>query len=96
MNVELRIPDVLVEVIADAVAARLAGDALGRPHESRWRLLAVDEVAELLGRSPRWVHDAVTRRGLPHVHLDGGGGRMFDPADVRAWARARRIPAVDA
>ena len=94
MNAELRFPDEFVSAIADAVEARLAGADGDAGPEDGWRLLTVGEVAKLVGRSPRWVHDAVTNRGLPFVRLDGGG-RMFDLEDVRAWVRARRVPAVD-
>ena len=94
-ELRLHLPDELIDEIATAVAARLATDGVvppARAREDRWRLLSVDEVAEIFGRSPRWVHDAVVKRQLPFVRIDGGG-RMFDLDDVRAWARGRRVPA---
>jgi predicted DNA-binding transcriptional regulator AlpA len=96
---------VLVDLLANAVAARVAAIVLDamtasgqatsqagtRPSPEAWRLLNVAQVAELLGRSPRWVHGAVKDKGLPYIRLDGGA-LAFDVDDVRAWARARRVP----
>ena len=48
----------------------------------------------MLGRSERSVHTYVKDRGLPYIRLDGGA-LAFDPDDVRAWARARRVPAAE-
>ncbi len=100
MSLDPHALDELLEGFADLVAERLAARlADGPPAHTReaaangWRLLSVEEVAEVLGRSPRWVHDAVATRGLPTVHLDARGGRMFELEAVQAWARRRRVPA---
>jgi excisionase family DNA binding protein len=97
----VNVPDVLLVEVVDRIAGALAprlSDALvaccERPAPEPWRLLDVDEVAATLGRSRRWVHGAVKERGLPFVRLDGGA-LAFDPEDVRAWARARRVPAAE-
>jgi excisionase family DNA binding protein len=84
--------DVLVDHVVAGVAAYL--EALERPEAAEWRLLTVREVGARLGRSERWVRQAVKDRGLPHVRLDGGA-LAFDPDDVRTWADGRRIPARD-
>jgi Helix-turn-helix domain len=90
--------DRLLEEIVDRVVGRLEPLLAVGPAEP-WRLLDVGEAAALLGRSRSWVQKAVRPvdrggRGLPHVRLDGGG-LMFDPEDLRAFALARRVPAVD-
>jgi predicted DNA-binding transcriptional regulator AlpA len=88
----------LVELLADAVAERvLAALQRSQPAPSSsepWRLLDVDGVGEMLGRSRRTVHAYVKDRGLPYIRLDNGA-LAFDPDDVKAWARARRVPAED-
>jgi hypothetical protein len=94
VSVDGRILQQLLEEVAGLVVARLEAGSPAPVEAESWRLLSVDQVAELFGRSSRWVHSAVKDRGLPYVRLDGGG-KMFDPVDVRAWARARRVPAVD-
>jgi hypothetical protein len=86
----------LLDVVADRIAKRVVeqfGPGAGEPSEpDPWHLLDVEAVGAMLGRSKRWVHGAVKERGLPHIRLDGGA-LAFDPDDVRAWARARRVPA---
>jgi excisionase family DNA binding protein len=85
--------DGLVERVADAVAERVVAhlatsvSATAEP----WRLLDVQEVAQTLGRSRRWVHQAVKERGLPYIRLDGGA-LAFELEAVQAWARGRSIP----
>jgi excisionase family DNA binding protein len=77
----------LVEHLASRVAARLVAQ-LRLDHEpggQAWELLTVDQAAEVLKRSRRWIYDAVRRRGLPYVRLDGGG-ICFQRDDLRAWA----------
>jgi excisionase family DNA binding protein len=93
VNVDLLI-DELADRVADRVADRLAADsarAQDGPVEP-WHLLDVDTVARMLGRSRRWVHGATKEKRLPHVRLDGRK-LMFDPEDVRAWCRERRVGA---
>lgn len=86
-----------VDQVAQAVAERVRAELeAADPVVERepWRLLSVDEVAERLGRSRRWVHQAVKERGLPFVRLDGGS-LGFELEQVQAWVRARQVPAVD-
>lgn len=85
----------LVDQVAGQVAERVREEleARGPVVEAEpWRLLGVDEVAERLGRSRRWVHQAIRERGLPYVRLDGGA-LGFELEQVRDWARARQVPA---
>jgi len=85
--------DVVAERMVSTIMARLErSDSHGEAVE--WRLRNVSEIAERLGRSERWVRQAVKDRGLPVTRLDGGG-LAFDLDDVREWANARRIPAGD-
>ncbi len=91
-----RLVDVLADVVVDRVVARVE-PLLDAQAAEPWRLLDVGEAAAMLGRSRSWVQKATRPldaggRGLPHVRLDGGG-LMFDPDDLRAFALARRVPA---
>src|SRR5207302_4237701 len=85
-------------VVADAVAMNVASILTAMMSEQSqpgpWRLVGVDAVADVLGRSRRWVHRAVKERGLLFIRLDGGA-LAFDLDDVREWARERRVPAVE-
>jgi hypothetical protein len=74
--------------VAELVAAQLPPIVVAEP----WGLLDSAGVAKMLGRSERWVRDRARDGSLPWVRLDGGA-KAFDPDDVRAFARARRIPA---
>ena len=85
----------LVDEVAERVAERVLAELDQRgpvAEQEPWRLLGVDEIAERLGRSRRWVLEAVKTRGLPFVRLDGGA-LGFELKQVRAWARARQVPA---
>jgi hypothetical protein len=88
--------DALAEGLASRVAEKvLSGIAEAVPAAAEtWRLLTVDEVADVLGRSRRSVFSYIKARGLPVIHLDNGSVRV-DPDDLRAWCRGRRIPAVE-
>jgi predicted DNA-binding transcriptional regulator AlpA len=90
--------DEILEVFADALAPRiataLAATIPASDPAEPWRLMGVEEVAAVVGRSRRWVHSAVKERGFPFIRLDGGA-LAFDLEDVRAWAHERRVPAVD-
>lgn len=48
------------------------------------RLLTKRELAEVIGRSPRWIelrqHD-----GLPVASTDRHGRRLYDPRAVKVW-----------
>jgi hypothetical protein len=55
-------------------------------------LWTVEQVAEYLTRSPRWVYgrlkiDPQRHGSIPHVRLPGGAPR-FIPCEIRAWVRA--------
>lgn len=90
----------LVEQLAAEVEARVLAHLEERERErderdgavANWCLVDATELARRLGRSRRWVDDAVAKRGLPYVRLDGRGGRAFDLEMVRDWARARSVP----
>jgi len=81
--------DELVGALAAAVAASLGGSQAATV--DAWRLLNVEEAAERLGRSTRWVRERVKRGDLPYVKLDGGA-LAFEVDDLRAFAQARRVP----
>jgi excisionase family DNA binding protein len=89
-------------LLADALAPRIAAELTAKKapapadgERDLWRLLGVEEVAERLGRSTRWVRDRAKRGDLPWIRLDGGA-LAFDLADVQAFVRARRVSADDA
>lgn len=68
----------------------------GGEHAETWRTIGLDELSQRLGRSERWCRER-TKDGsdpLPFIKL-GDGSLRFDVDDVRAWARRRRVPAVD-
>ena len=99
MNIPPELLNQVLDELADRVALRLREDGSGvhaRAHEDGdgWRLVSVKELATRVGRSERWVHASCRDRGLPFVRLDRGG-KAFDLEDVRAWARARRVPLED-
>lgn len=54
------------------------------------RLLHVDEVEHLLGRSKDWIYDEVEAGRLPALRI----GRLlrFDPASLAEWLDHRRTP----
>src|SRR5262245_6578210 len=83
--------DLAAEALADRVAARL-GTHQAEPAPEPWRLLALPEVAERLGRSERWVRDRVRVGDLARVRLDDGAF-AFLLDDVIAFAEARRVGA---
>jgi predicted DNA-binding transcriptional regulator AlpA len=98
--IDERILDMLLDELADRVAVRLGhretrGTSPAPAGDAGWRLLNVDEVGAMLGRSKRSVHSYVKERGLPYIRLDSGA-LAFDPDDVKAWAKARRVPAAEA
>lgn len=83
--------EALADELAPRVAAALNGQGPTAPEEPEpWRLLDLKEAAARLGRSERWVRERVKRGELVHVRLDGGA-LAFDVADVREFARARRV-----
>jgi len=82
----------LAERVAEKVIAGIA-DALP-PQAERWKLLSVDEVCELLGRSRRSVFAYIKFKRLPVVKLDDGSIRI-DPDDLRQWCRDRRVPPLE-
>src|SRR5438874_9130426 len=88
----LTVPPELVDAIAEAVAANLTGRLPVAGERDEWRLWSEQETAERLGRSTRWVRERAKEGSLPSVRLDAHGGRMYDPEDVKAFAKARRMP----
>jgi excisionase family DNA binding protein len=87
------IPREFVEAIANAVVLQLRPqlEARGGGAEG-WQLWNIEETAARLGRSQRTVRQWAKEGRLTHVRLDGGA-LAFDPDDVQAFARARRIGA---
>jgi excisionase family DNA binding protein len=83
----------LVEELAPCLAAELGAQLPQAPAAEPWHLLDVEDAAARLGRSTRWVRERAKRGELPFVRLDGGA-LAFEEADLRAFARARRV-AVD-
>jgi hypothetical protein len=62
-------------------------------HKPLWQ---VKQCADFLGRSPRWIWSALTRRAdeagsIPHFHI--GRSPRFFPDDIVAWVRAGCPPA---
>lgn len=86
----------IAEQIAPRVAAALAGHEQAPTEIEPWRTIGLPEAAERLGRSERWVRERTKDAAdpLPFLRL-GDGSLRFDADDVRAWARRRRVPAVD-
>jgi hypothetical protein len=87
----------LVALVADEIVLRL-GPTLPTSAppaaEEPWHLLGVEEAGARLGRSTRWVRERAKRGELPFVRLDGGA-LAFDLDDLRAFARARRVPGAE-
>ena len=52
------------------------------------------EVAQLLGRSEKWVYRAVGERRVPSIRITKGTVR-FDPREIEAWLAALKVPAED-
>jgi hypothetical protein len=84
--------DVLAEEIAPRVAELVAEHLTPAQAAEPWRLLTVEEAAQRLGRSTRWVRDH--KDAIGWVRLDGGAF-AFDVEDLRRFARARRVPGAE-
>lgn len=54
-------------------------------------LLTVDEVAERLHRSTRWVRDQIKHDGLSAVRL-AAGRYLVDEADLNEWIERKKRP----
>lgn len=80
--------DVLAEEIAPRVAELVAERVTAAPAAEPWRLLSVEEAAQRLGRSTRWVRNH--KDAIGWVKLDGGAF-AFDVDDLRRFARERRV-----
>ena len=76
----------LVEEATAGVLAELG--PLSPPEPDR--LLTAQDVAEYLGRSPRWVRERRARGDLAYIRLDGGAA-MYRMEDVLAFVAARRV-----
>jgi hypothetical protein len=79
----------LVERLSDRVVEKLAGVQHSEQGEP-WKLLNLEEAAQRLGRSERWVRDRVKEGKLAVVRLDGGA-LAFELDDLRAFAHLRRV-----
>jgi hypothetical protein len=88
VTLALPFPDELIEAIAARVADLVLERVPTPAAEEPWRLLTVDEAAERLGRSTRWVRDHKGEIGW--VRLDGRA-LAFELDDLRAFAREHRI-----
>jgi predicted DNA-binding transcriptional regulator AlpA len=89
----LTVPASVIDDLAERVAARVL-ERLGTPAGEQpepWCLLNLEQAAQRLGRSPRWIRERVKCGELPQVRLDGGA-LAFDLDDLRAFARSRRVP----
>ena len=82
----------VVERLAPAISSELATTLEMRTslQSEPWRLLDLEEAAQRLGRSTRWIRERVKRGELASVRLDGGA-LAFDLDDLHAFAAARRI-----
>jgi excisionase family DNA binding protein len=89
-----RLIDEITETIVSRVVAELDGRVAAGQGEEPWRLLNVEEAAERLGRSTRWVRERVKGGQLPYVRLDGSAF-AFEFKDLEAFAKARRVDAMD-
>jgi excisionase family DNA binding protein len=81
----------LAEELAPLIAAELAAQVPQPATAEPWHLLDLEEAAQRLGRSKRWVRERAKTGDLPHVRLDGGA-LAFELDDLREFARERRIP----
>lgn len=89
----LPIDNAALEAWVDALAAQIASRLVTTEDDNtseQWRLLDVAAVAEMLGRSARWVRTRARDGSLPYVRLDGGPF-AFEADDVREFARARHV-----
>jgi hypothetical protein len=96
LTLPVELVEALVAELADALAPRIAAEfaavgAASGPGESGWRLLTLEQAAQALTRSTRWVRERVKRGDLAHVRLDGGA-LAFRVEDLEAFADARRVP----
>ena len=55
------------------------------------RYLNVDDVAALLGVSPKTVYGWVSAKTIPHVKF-GRSVLRFRLSDIEAWAESRAVP----
>jgi hypothetical protein len=95
----VNLPNGFFEQFVDELAARVAarvtelgGESTAQARES-WRLWNLEETSSALGRSERWVRERAKSGELAFVKLDGGA-LAFLPADVEAFAEARRVAPV--
>jgi hypothetical protein len=85
----------IAAALVDELAPRLAAEIVGRRASGEdvtladaWRLLTLDETADRLGRSPRWVRQRKEQIG--YVRLDGGA-LAFRLEDLQAFAAERIV-----
>jgi excisionase family DNA binding protein len=82
----------IIDELVPRLAAELAASLPAPAVEESWRLVSLEEAAERLGRSTRWVREQVKKGGLAYVRLDGGSLR-FEVADLRRFAADHRVDA---
>lgn len=59
------------------------------------RYLTVEQVAELLGKSIRSVHELTRTGKIPHRVLPHGRRCLFEPEWLQAWADGADLERVD-
>ena len=76
--------------VAFAKAVRLYVDMeTQQPERTSRALLDVDQVAERMCVTPRFIRRLVEERRIPFCKL--GKFVRFDPVDIDAWIEARRV-----
>lgn len=91
---EVRIDDTDVKAIAKAVAEMLQPQFLNlRSGESDDVIMGVQEVAEYLGMSDKWVYDQTGQNRIPYFKL--GSILKFRKKEIDKWVRQFDTPAVD-
>jgi excisionase family DNA binding protein len=82
-GLELRIPQGLIEALADQVAEIVIErlDRGGGPPPTRW--MRSNDAAAYLGWSKGALYDRVSRRALPHYKVDGI--LLFNREELDAW-----------
>lgn len=80
----------IAEQVVELLRPELEQLPASAPADEPWRLLTRQEAAKMLGRSERQVQAWSSSGELSWVRLDGGRA-MYDPDDVRAFARSRVV-----
>jgi hypothetical protein len=83
-------PSGVQSIVRPAVADALNDQQPEQPADDDWRLWTTKETAARLGRRTKWVLAKAKTGELPWVRLVDGG-MLFDPDDVREFARAHSV-----